>query len=671
MFRLSDGRYNRTERSFRAGDSLIVRGGCRIIYSIPLCCFLTPLNGQSMGTIMKIILRSLTAGFLATTCLTTLSYAAKTKDINMSNDTLEEVIVTANRRNQPLSEIGTSMSVISDADIALGQYNYVLDALADTPGVSISQNGSFGGTASVSIRGAGGDNTVILVDGVQLNDPSSPGGSYNFAGLDPYNISRIEVLRGPQSVLYGSDAIGGVINVITKTGTEGFGGNLFGEFGSYNSFRGGAALFGGTKTLGYNFTVSGTSSDGVSAADENDGNTEKDAYKAFTLSSKMTFQPKDTFGGEIIARYADNRGEFDSFEPVDGDMVSYFDEFMIAGRAKLDLLDDRFSNVVSVEYSSIDRRSETNGAESFTAEGTRVNIDYLGVYTPVKGWTITAGAQHEETKAVTTDPKSFALNSLLGEIAYTQLEGLVLTGGLRFDDHDTFGSELTARVTGSYAIKETNSRIIANWSEGFKAPSIFQLTFICDFCGLTEPTANLQPERADSFEIGIEQSLFDDNLSLSAAFFHQNAENAIIFTFAGGYQNLGRSQSKGVEISLDANIAENVSIRSNYTLTDAIDRDTGDKRLLQPKHELYGAIFWSPTTKFLANLSATYNSEEIAFGDSTIDGWIRVDLRASYNISDTLQVYGRLDNVLNKEYQHVTGYGTADRSVYVGLRTNF
>ncbi len=624
-----------------------------------------------MGNIMKIILLSLTASFLSTTALASLSHAADAKDIDASQEIMEEVIVTANRRQQPLSEIGTSLSVISDVDIERGQYSYVLDALADVPGVSIAQSGSFGGVASVSIRGAGSGNTVILVDGVQLNDPSSPGNGYDFAGLDPYNIARIEVLRGPQSVLYGSDAIGGVINVITKTGAEGFGGNIFGEFGSYNSFRGGANMFGGTQKLGFNVAVSGISTDGISAADENDGNIETDAYKAFTLSSKVTFRPTDIFNGEIITRYSDNRSEFDNFGPVDGDMVAYFDEFMIAGRAKLDLLDDRLSNMVSVEYSTIDRRNEANGVEGFTAEGTRVNIDYLGVYTPVSGWTITAGAQREETKAVTIDPNSFAINSLLGEVAFTQVKGLVLTGGLRFDDHETFGSELTGRVTGSYTIEETGTRILANWSEGFKAPSIFQLTYICGFCGLTEPTAGLQPEEAESLEIGVEQSLFEGKLTLSAAIFRQNSENAIIFTFAGGYQNLGRSQSKGLEITLDADIAENISLKANYTLTDAINRDTGERRLREPKHEVYGAVFWTPATNFTASLSATYNGKELDFGNVEIDGWVRVDLRASYDINDRIQVYGRLDNLLNKEYQQVAGFGTADRSAYVGLRTNF
>ena len=620
---------------------------------------------------MKVIFVPLTTAVLSTTCLISPSFSASVENISESDANFEEVIVTANRREQPLSEIGTSVSVITDLDIERKQYSYVLDALADIPGVSISQNGSFGGTASVSIRGSSSNNTVILIDGVQLNDPSSPGNGYNFAGLDPYNIERIEVLRGPQSVLYGSDAIGGVINVITKTGGEGLGGNIFGEYGSFNTIRGGASLFGGTPKIGYNFAVSGTNTDGISSADENDGNTEKDGYKAFTLSGKITLQPTDTLRGEIITRYSDNRSEFDSFGPVDGDKVSYFDEFLIVGRVNLDLLDDRFHNIISVEYSTIDRLNESNGIESFTATGTRFNLDYLGVYTPVNDWTITAGAQHEETKAETIDPNNFVINSLLGEVAYTGLKGLTLTGGLRFDDHETFGSEVTTRFTGHYTWEETGTRFIASWAEGFKAPSVFQLTYICGFCGLTEPSSDLNPEKAEAFEFGVEQSFLDQRLTLGATFFHQNAENEIIFTFTGGYQNLGRSQSKGLEITLNAEISENITIESNYTLTDAIDRDTGDTRIRQPKHEFYGAVTWAVENGFLASLSTTYNGKELDRGNQEIDGWVRVDLRLSYDISDSIQIYGRMDNIFNKEYQHITGYGTADRSVYAGLRVNF
>lgn len=620
---------------------------------------------------MKIILRPLTSIFLSTTCFITASFAASSEAFNAAYDDVEEITVTANRREQPLSEIGTSISVITNVDILQRQYNYVLDALADVPGVSIAQNGSFGGTASVFIRGAAAGNTVILVDGIQLNDPSAPDNGYNFAGLDPYNIARIEVLRGPQSVLYGSDAIGGVINVITKTGGEGLGGNIFGEYGSYDTYRGGAALFGGTQKFGYNIALSGTSTDGISSADENDGNSEKDGYNAFTLSGKLTLQPTDVFGGEIITRYGDNRGEFDSFGPIDGDNVAYFDEFMIAGRARLNQLEDRLSHTVSVEYSTIDRLSESGGVESFTAQGRRINIDYLGVYAPVKGWTITAGAQHEETKAESLDPKAFAISSLVGEIAYSKPEGLVLTGGLRFDDHDSFGAELTARLTGSYILAGTGTRILANWSEGFKAPSIFQLTFICGFCGLTEPSGDLLPEKAEAFEIGIEQYLFQEKLFFGATFFRQNTTNAIIFTFANGYQNLGRSQSKGFEITLEAEVAKNVKMQGNYTLTEAIDRTSGDPLIRQPKHALFGSLAWTPSEKFLANLSVTYNGSEIDFNNSEIDAWTRLDLRLSYDINESVTLYGRVDNLLDKEYQHVTGYGTADRSVYIGLRANF
>ena len=337
----------------------------------------TPVIGFTLGIIMKVILTPLSVAMLTTSIFSSplLTSIALAKEGAVS-----EIIVTANRREQPLSEIGTSISVLTDVDLVKGQYVYVLDALGSVPGVAISQSGSFGGTASVSIRGAGGDQTLVFVDGVRLNDPSSTGNGYNFANLDPHNIERMEILRGPQSVLYGSDAIGGVVNIITKSGEEDAGASVFAETGSFNTYRGGATAFGGTEKFGYNIAASGTSTDGVSSADENDGNSEKDGFEGYTLSGKLTAYPSDVIKAELIGRYSDNRSEFDSYGPIDGDKVSYTEDYLIAGRARVDLLDGDFINTFSVEHSEIERRNETAGAETLNTKGSRLSLSYLGVY---------------------------------------------------------------------------------------------------------------------------------------------------------------------------------------------------------------------------------------------------------------------------------------------------
>lgn len=663
--RPSDGRNSRAERKLRVGDNHVVHGGYRIFRSdFPRDLSEMTRKGHH-GVIMKQNTTSLVAILLTTSILSPLAAAVADEHL------VENIIVTANRREQPLPEVGNTVSVLSSVDLEKGQYTYVVDALATVPGVAISRNGAFGGTASVSIRGAGGDRTLVLIDGVRMNDPSSPGSAYDFGNLDPYNIERIEVLRGPQSVLYGSDAIGGVVNIITKSGGTGKGISAFSEAGSYETVRAGVSAFGGTEKLGYNFALSGTHSAGISAADEDDGNTEEDGFDGYTVSGKVTARPNDLIRGDLIARYSDNQSDFDSFGPVDGDQESEFSEFLIVGRASATTPGGGITNTVSLEYSRMDRESFTNGVQSFLGEGERKVLDYLGIFHPADDWVLTVGAQHEIAKAETVDPEAFTTNSVLGEVAYQGIEGLVLTAGVRYVDHETFGDSTTTRVTASYRIEETGTRFITNWAEGFKAPSVFQITYICTFCGLTVPTPDLQPEISEGYEFGIEQEILDGRITFGATWFHLDSDDAIVFTFTGGYQNLGRGRSEGVELNLQAELVEGLDLHANFTQTDAIDLDTGDAYIRQPEQAAYAAVEWAVTPDISTTLSATYNGEELNFGGGSVDAWTRVDLRASWKVTDNIQLYGRIDNLLDEDYQHVAGYGTPGISGFVGVRANW
>lgn len=618
----------------------------------------------------KINISLLTA--LATTVLTPNNGFTQQTGANQTDDV---VIVTANRRPQPLSQVGSSVSVLTSENLERNQQSFILDALEAIPGVATSQNGSFGGTASVSIRGAGGDRTVMLIDGIQLNDAGSTGGGYNFGTLETYNIERVEILRGPQSTLYGSDAIGGVINVVTKSGGEGFGGKVFLEGGSFNTQRGGASIFGGDEKLGFNLSASGFHTDGISSADENDGNTEADGLESFNIYGKVTSNLSEIFRLEVMSRYSDNKSDFDSFGPVDGDEVSHVDEFSFALRGHLDLLDGKFTNTFSGEYSEVDRENISNGVQSFEATGQRINFDYLGVYTVNSDVTVSGGLQRETTKSVKASDESFYLNSVFGELAFTGVKGLVVTGGMRYDDHKTFGNKTTYRLTGSYEFEQTGTRVIANWGEGFKAPSVFQLTYICGFCGATEPNTDLKPEIARGFEFGLEQPVFDDRITLAATYFNLKIDDAIDFDSAqGGYVNIARMKSSGVELSVDARIHDRLNVNASYTYSDAIDLDQNDQLVREPKHRFYGVIDLSVTDNLSAILSVTHNGAETQNEFSPIpllEGWTRVDAKLSYEIFEDLSVYGRVDNILNEEYQHVPGYGTPDRSFFAGVRKNF
>ncbi|MBT6032418.1 MAG: TonB-dependent receptor [Kordiimonadaceae bacterium] len=624
----------------------------------------------------------LKAALALTSCL----IAAPQISFSQENSVLDKdvIIVTANRRPQPLSQLGSSVTVLSEADLERNQQSFVLDALETVPGVAISQNGSFGGSASISIRGAGSNNTVLLVDGVQMNDPSAPGGSFSFGTVDTYNISRIEVLRGPQSILYGSDAIGGVINIITKTGKEGLGGKMFVEGGSYNTRRGGANLYGGTDKFGFNVSASGIDTDGISKADENDGNTEADGLSSYRFSGKFTANLSETFKLEAIGNYSDSHGLYDDYnsglgKPFDGSLkqISDTDHFTGVIRGNLDLLDGRFTNTLSAEYSEINRTLLGN-FDPFLATGVRTNFDYLGVFTVDPNWTVTGGLQHEKTKTEGNAETTFDINSVFGELAFTGIENLVLTAGSRYDDHTTFGGHVSSRITGSYEFEETGTRFIANWGQGFRAPSISQITFACLNCvpvdGKIANTA-LKPERSNGYEVGVEQPFFEDRITIGATYFRLKVNDKINYvSFSDGYDNIGETLSKGVEVSVKAEVTDSLYVNASYTYTDAKDVTNGNNDPLarEPKHLLSASVQWNPTDKISTTLNVTHNGEETQRGTTpTLDSWTRVDVRASYEIMEDLSVYGRIDNIFNTEYQYVPAYGTPDRSFFLGLRKGF
>jgi len=623
-------------------------------------------------------------GLLLATTVLSFAPAASAQDQD-----IEEFVVTAGRRVQPVSEVAKSISVLSEAELVQRQYQYVVDALQSLPGVAINQNGTFGGVATVTIRGGSSDQTVILIDGVQVNDPSAPGGGFNFANLDPNGIERIEVLRGPQAVLYGSDAIGGVINIITKSGEDGFAGEAFGEYGAFETKRIGGSARGGAGRVNFNLSTTYFDTDGISAAD---GGKEADGYESLTVRGRVRAKLSDTVRLDVTTSYSDTESEYDGFALLedfsyaltDTDETSKSEEFSIAGRAYIDLLDGRLSNTLSVEYSSITRDSFDAGAFTYGAEGERLNFDYLGVYEVAEGWTLTAGAQHEVTEAKSQDPEPISTDSLFGILSYDGIDGLTVSGGVRLDDHETFGSTTNGELNASYLVEGTGTQLTAAWSEGFKAPSIFHLTFSC--CGFESNIAQadaakeaaLRPERSKSWEIGFKQPFLDGRATFGATYFNQDTRDLITFTFVDGYRNIEETSAKGVELELTADLTDSLNLSANYTHNAARDLTVDQQLARRPKNEAFAALNWQVSERLTTNVSVTLNGKEydtsvdsVTVERAVVDAWTRVDLSAAYKLTDTIELFGRIDNLFDEDYQQVLNYGTPGISAYAGVRARF
>ncbi|MEM8981744.1 MAG: TonB-dependent receptor [Pseudomonadota bacterium] len=615
--------------------------------------------------------QALLACYFALTALAASADEVPANEIRTDATLIDTITATATRLEQTSSEIGSSISIITAEEIEALGFIYALDAVAQAPGVTINQNGGFGGNASVRIRGASSEQTLVLIDGIPVNDPSTPGGGFNFARLDTNNIARIEVLKGPQSTLWGTDAIGGVLSITTKAPNDELGGEVFAEAGSFNTLRAGASVSNSGDTGDFRLALVSVSSDGISKADEANGNSEDDSFDSLTLSAKGGLNlPGDArLSADIL--YTDAETEFDSFSfgeqgnVGDGDELSETEEVAANVSLTVPALDDRFENLFLIGYSDISRANFTDGLPSFEADGERLLYRYQGTYYADDNNRIAFGAEREDTTANDDDT---SITSVFGLYEVRPIDVMTITAGLRYDDHERFGSETTARLASAWRLTE-DITLRASWGEGFKAPTIFQTTFFC--CGATAPNDDLQPETSSAFDAGIDWVSQDDRYQLSATVFRQDTENQIDFDFAiGGYLNIAEVESTGIELAGSVAFTESLSLGLDYAYIDAEDGN-GNPLSRLPEHSGDLTLAYDPIGPVSGALLVRYNGSETNTDSTTLDNWLRVDITGRYELSEQVEFYGRIENLLDEEYQQILGYGTPGVSGSLGVRWRF
>jgi len=581
--------------------------------------------------------------------------------------TLDTVVVEGSRLNQTKTEIGSSVSIITADDIEELGFDFAIDAIASAPGVTINQNGAFGGSASVRIRGAASEQTLVLIDGVPVNDPSSPGGGFNFAFADSEQIERIEVLKGPQSTLWGTDAIGGVVAITTKRPEAGFGGSAFAEIGSFNTFRGGASVENGTDAGDFRLSLSGITTDGISKADENNGNTEDDPFESLTASAKGGLN----LGGDVrvsgTALWSQSELDFDGFvfgaqgNVGDADQGNETEELSTNLSLEAPLFDGKLENLIVLGYSEITREFFSNGTPSFDAEGDRISFRYQGTLEINDRNALAFGAEREET---TSSGDEVSIDGLFTLYEFKPSEELTLTGGLRLDDHETFGAETTGRVAAAY---NPNSQLTlrASWGQGFKAPTLFQLSG----GGFAAPNPDLKPETSEAIDFGVDWRTADGSAEISFTVFQADIRDLISFA-STGYFNEAEVDTQGIELSGRVELNDWVSLSASYGYTDATDTD-GDPLARVPEHAGDVTVSFDPEGPFSGAVLIRYNGEEPNNSTTTVDSWTRVDVTGSYDLNEQIELFGRIENLFDEEYQQILGYGTPDLSGSIGIRLRY
>ena len=581
---------------------------------------------------------------------------------------IEEIIVTALRLNTTVQQSGSSLSIIDEELIRDRGYNFLADAIVSATGVTLNQNGSFGGQASVRIRGFSSDQTLVLVDGVPVNDTTSPGGGFNFGALDALDVQRVEVLKGPQSTLWGTDAIGGVVNIVSKPAAEDLSGNISVLGGSFGSQRLSGTISSANDHGDFRVSYADAKTDGISKADEDDGNDEEDGFDSQTVSVKGGLNLWKAARLDVFYRDTDASTEFDSFGVVtgtqDGNERSDTDHSSAQATLSFNLFSDRLENTLTYGHTEIERKNFTDDVSSFSADGERTLFRYQGSFSISETQLLSVGYETEESESGNDDT---TIDGAFALYRFEPLENVTLSLGVRRDDHDTYGSETVGRIAAAWQVSES-LLLHSSWGEGFKAPTLFQTTFFC--CGATSANTGLKAEYSDAYDVGMSYEFADGDALLSATYFDQNTQDLINFSFAvGGYENIAEVDSSGVELEFSYAFSDAWGITTNLTYLDSED-GSGNEQVRLPEITADLSLSWKPSKALRSSLVVIYNDEE---GDSrgTVDSWTRADLSASYQLPKNIELFARIENLFDEDYQQIFGYGTPERSGYIGARYQF
>ncbi len=607
----------------------------------------------------------------------------------------DPVIVTAARLPAELATTPDAY-IVTGAEIEARQATFASQILETVPGLSVYSDGLFGVT-SVRMRGAQSDKTLVLIDGVPVNDASQPEGSYDFAGLDLSDVTRVEVLSGPQASLWGSDAIGGVISFTTRE-PNGVRADL--EGGSYGTTRVSGAVGRSTDLWALGLTASDIASTGISAADSRNDysayqpanqphpilhSNEPDGYRDLTLGARGRVTPTDWFSVDGQLRYNKSVAAIDGYVYVPPNSVLTTATYVLADTNDVAISESTLAAIHARLDGAFGLRHDFTVSDYQLRRGDSGESGDYG-YTAqrqVYRWTVAKGAaedalgfegglEHQSDRASlsTGDQVSLGNTAAFGVIHWRPIQRLNLTGSLRYDDPQSYAAQTTGRASGALDLGAGFS-LLASAGQGFKTPTISET--VCDFCFPSGPSVGLRPEHAVGYDLGLGWRSADGRLDGRATAYGLDQRDEIVYspTYPFRYINIARTRSRGLELVGDAVLGGGFRLKASYAYTDAIDLATGEQELRVPHNSGSASLFWV-RGPFDAAFSVRSESDQADTGldgstPVTRPGFTVANLTGGYKVTDHIRVTARVENLGGGRYEELYGYGEPGRSVFFGL----
>ena len=638
-------------------------------------------NIRSMATVATVSL------------LSVLTFAAQGQTAQQTE--IEEVLVSASLLPISASRSANAITVIDSKQLKNRAALSVSDLLRDVPGLAVSRSGLQGSATQIRVRGAEANHLLVLIDGVEANDPSQSD-ELNWGTLSAADIERIEVIRGPQSSLRGSDAMAGVVNIVTRRADRPLSVNLFSETGSFGTYNSGLSI--GSKQGDFDGRLSVNH---IETEGENISRTgsEKDGYRNTNINLNAGWTVSDELRLSVAARQSDGMNEFDADGDFDGlvddqEKVSEFRNSTMRIQGDYVSADGRFQHKLVIAQSNNDNEAFDTGVLGTYTSSTKDQYQYVGsAFWDESSQRLSVLAEREEEdfqqRGAIDDYGIYGIydpnqdrerntDSIAIEYRNDISDALSLAASARYDDNSEFDSANTVRVEAVYQLND-GTRLRSAYGTAIKNPTFTErFGFYTNFIG----NPSLEPEESTSWELGIDQMLFDNSLTLSATLFDTELKNEIngsaVDPVTFGYTAVnkeGKSQRQGVELTAIGTLTNSLSLNAAYTYTDSVewDDETGVyiDEVRRARHMASLNLSWQAMDNLHINTNVQHNGSQtdVVFPDIVaLDSYTLVNLNANFSATEKLDVYLRLDNLFDESYEEVFSYQTLGFGASLGVR---